>query len=133
MPDPTAVTLAGVVVPVGTAQGAVAAGLISSYESLPAYMLELQRRRDVLPRRPLGLSVEVPEGGWSLLLRGVYFGLTGNEMPERLLKEGICATWINDWGPVHGSQYIRFVFANRCAERSEGCGAKVKRSIGVGA
>ncbi|MGJ0223594.1 aminotransferase class I/II-fold pyridoxal phosphate-dependent enzyme, partial [Streptococcus pyogenes] len=132
MPDLTAVTLANVVVPVGIAQGAAAAGLISSYETLPAYLLELQRRRDVLLRELEGLPVGVPEGGWSLLLRGSDFGLDGNQISERLLQEGICATSMNGWGSVHGSQYIRFVFANESAERLEGVGAKVRRALGAG-
>jgi aspartate/methionine/tyrosine aminotransferase len=33
-------------------------------------------------------------------------------MSRRLLDHGVCATAMTGWGAAHGTQYIRFVFAN---------------------
>ena len=129
MPDLAAVGMANVVVPVGIAQDAAAIALERSYETLPAYIAELQRRRDTLLRELKGLPVGVPAGGWSMLLRVSDFGIDGAAMSERLLAEGICATAMNGWGETHGSQYIRFVFANEPAARLEGAGARIRKAL----
>jgi N-succinyldiaminopimelate aminotransferase len=52
-------------------------------------------------------------------------------MSERLLAEGICATAMKGWGETHGSQYIRFVFANEPAARLEGIGARIRKALRV--
>jgi aspartate/methionine/tyrosine aminotransferase len=129
MPDLAAVGMANVVVPVGIAQDAAAIALERSPETLPAYVAELQRRRDVLLRELKGLPVGVPAGGWSMLLRVSDFGLDGATMSERLLAEGICATGMKGWGETHGGQYIRFVFANEPAARLEGAGARIRKAL----
>ena len=131
MPDLAAVGMANVVVPVGIAQDAAAIALERSYETLPAYVAELQRRRDTLLRELTGLPVGVPAGGWSTLLRVSDFGIDGAAMSERLLAEGICATAMKGWGETHGSQYIRFVFANEPAARLEGIGARIRKALRV--
>lgn len=129
MPDLAAEGMANVVVPVGIAQDAAAIALERSPETLPAYVAELQRRRDVLLKELAGLPVGVPAGGWSMLLRVSDVGLDGAAMSERLLAEGICATGMKGWGETHGSQYIRFVFANEPAARLEGAGARIRRAL----
>ena len=131
MPDLAAVGMANVVVPVGIAQDAAAIALERSYETLPAYVAELQRRRDTLLRELTGLPVGVPAGGWSTLLRVSDFCIDGAAMSERLLAEGICATAMKGWGETHGSQYIRFVFANEPAARLEGIGARIRKALRV--
>lgn len=128
MPDLAAVGMANVVVPVGIAQDAAAIALERSPETLPDYVAELQRRRDVLLRELDGLPLGVPAGGWSMLLRVSDFGLDGARMSERLLAEGICATGMKGWGETHGGQYIRFVFANEPATRLEGAGARIRKA-----
>ena len=106
-------------------------GIVVSYETLPAYVAELERRRDVLLRQLHGLPVGVPAGGWSMLLRVSDFGIDGATMSERLLAEGICATAMKGWGETHGPQYIRFVFANEPAARLAGAGAHIRKALPV--
>ena len=129
MPDLVAVSLANVVVPVGIGQDAVAIALERSLETLPAYVAELQARRDTLVRELAGLPYGLPAGGWSMLLRVSDFGLSGAEMSERLLTQGVCATAMAGWGETHGAQYIRFVYANEPVPRLTGLGAKVRAAL----
>jgi aspartate/methionine/tyrosine aminotransferase len=129
MPDLAAVSLANVVVPVGIAQDAAALALERSAETLPAYVAELEGRRDVLLRELAGLPVGVPAGGWSMLLRVGDFGLDGATMSERLLAQDICATAMRGWGETHGPQYIRFVFANEPAARLHGIGQRIRAAL----
>jgi aspartate/methionine/tyrosine aminotransferase len=129
MPDLVAVSLANVVMPVGIAEDAAAIALEASRETLPAYVAELEQRRDVLIAELAGLPVGVPAGGWSLLLRVSDYGIDGATMSERLLEQGVAATAMAGWGESHGAQYIRFVFANEPAARLKGVGAKVRRAL----
>jgi N-succinyldiaminopimelate aminotransferase len=131
MPDLVAVSLANVVVPVGIAQDAVATALEASTASLPAYIGELERRRDLALRELAGLPVGVPAGGWSLLLRVGDFGLDGEAMSQRLLGQRVCATAMTGWGEAHGKDFIRFVFSNEPAERLVGLGVKVRAALRV--
>lgn len=129
MPDLVAVSLANVVVPVGIAQDAVAVALERSPETLPAYVGELQRRRDVLLEELDGLPVGVPAGGWSMLLRVADVGIDGRTMSERLLAEKVAATAMAGWGETHGAGFIRFVFSNEPVERLRGIGGKVRAAL----
>lgn len=131
MPDLVAVSLANVVVPVGIAQDAAAIALERSYETLPAYVAELERRRDALLNELDGLPVGVPAGGWSMLLRVSDFGIDGATLSERLLDHGIAATPMAGWGETHGPQYIRFVFSNEPVERLRGMGGEVRAALGA--
>jgi len=129
IPDLVAVSLANVVVPVGIAQDAVATALERSAETLPAYVAELQARRDAVLAGLDGLPVGVPGGGWSLLLRVSDFGIDGAEMSRRLLDQGVAATAMAGWGEIHGAQYIRFVFSNEPVERLRLLGERVRRAL----
>jgi aspartate/methionine/tyrosine aminotransferase len=129
IPDLVAVSLANCVVPVGIAQEAGAVALEDSYTSLPAYVAELQARRDVMLEELKGLPVGVPAGGWSLLMRVTDFGLTGPQLSDRLLKENVAATPMTGWGERYGSDFIRFVFSNEPAVRLRGLGERVKRAL----
>jgi aspartate/methionine/tyrosine aminotransferase len=131
LPDLVAVSLANVVVPVGIAQDAAATALERSRETLPAYVGELQRRRDAVLAELEGLPVGVPGGGWSLLMRVSDFGMDGAALSERLLGHGVCATAMSGWGVMHGAQYIRFVFANEPVARLKLLGARVRAALGV--
>jgi aspartate/methionine/tyrosine aminotransferase len=130
--DIAAVSLGNVVVPVGIGQDAVALALERSARTLPAYVGELERRRDQMLRELDGLPVGVPAGGWSLLLRVSDFGIEGDEMSRRLLAHKVAATAMAGWGETHGRDFIRFVFSNEPAERLRGLGAKVRAAIGLG-
>jgi N-succinyldiaminopimelate aminotransferase len=129
MPDLVAVSLANVVVPVGIAQDAVATALENSRQTLPAYVVELERRRDALAAELAGLPFGMPAGGWSMLLRASDYGIDGAAMSERLLEQSVAATAMAGWGEIHGPQYIRFVFANEPVARLKGVGGKVRRAL----
>jgi aspartate/methionine/tyrosine aminotransferase len=129
VPDLVAVSLANVVVPVGIAQDAAAIGLIRSQDTLPPYVAELQRRRDLLSAELSGLSFGLPAGGWSMLLDASVHGLDGGMLSRRLLDQGVCATAMAGWGERHGSQYIRFVFSNEPAPRLTGLGGRVRAAL----
>lgn len=129
MPDLIAVSLANVVVPVGIAQEAAAVALERSVHELPAYVAELERRRDTVARQLDGLPFGMPAGGWSMLLRVSDFGLDGARMSERLFSQGVCATPMAGWGLAHGSDYIRFVFANEPVARLDTLGDKVRAAL----
>ena len=129
MPDVTAVSLANVVVPVGIAQDAVAVALERSTFTMSSYIAELCARRDAVIEQLEGLPVGVPGGGWSLLMRVSDFGIDGETMSRRLLDNGVCATAMKGWGVEHGSQYIRFVFANEPVERLMSLGERVRSAL----
>ena len=129
MPDLIAVSLANVVVPVGIAQAAAAVALVQSPETLPPYVAELERRRDVVAAELRGLPFGMPAGGWSMLLRVRDFGLDGAAMSDRLLAQGVCATAMTGWGVAHGADYIRFVFANEPVERLRRLGDCVRAAL----
>lgn len=131
LPDLVAVSLANVVVPVGIGQDAVATALENSAADLPAYVAELQARRDTVIEQLDGLPVGVPAGGWSALLRVSDFGLDGAAMSARLLDHGVCATAMAGWGETHGAQYIRFVYANEPVARLKLLGARVRAALEV--
>ena len=131
MPDIAAVSLANVVVPVGIAQDAVATALENSYASIGGYITALQARRDTVMEQLERLPFGVPDGGWSLLLRVSDFGIDGETMSRRLLEHGVCATAMTGWGETHGSQYIRFVFANEPVQRLELMGARVRKALSI--
>ena len=129
IPDLVAVSLANVVVPVGIAQDAAAVALKRSPQDLPAYVGELERRRDILLQELQGLPVGAPAGGWSMLLRVSDFGLTGASMSERLLRQGVAATAMTGWGETHGAQYIRFVYSNEPVARLQGFRERIDRAL----
>jgi N-succinyldiaminopimelate aminotransferase len=129
MPDLVAVSLANVVVPVGIAQEAAAVALERSQVTLPAFVAELQTRRDALIAELEGLPYGLPQGGWSMLLRVSDFGLDGATVSGRLLEQGICATPMGGWGEAHAAQYVRFVYANEPAERLRGIGARIRAAL----
>lgn len=129
VPDITAVSLANVVAPVGIAQDAVATALENSRASIGGYVAELQARRDAVMGQLEGLPFGAPDGGWSLLLRVSDFGIDGETMSQRLLDHGVCATAMAGWGEMHGSQYVRFVFANEPVYRLQLLGPRVRRAL----
>jgi len=129
VPDIVAVSLANVVVPVGIAQEAAAVALERSAADLPGYVAELQRRRDAIAAELDGLPFGLPAGGWSMLLRTADFGLSGEQLSERLLAQRVCATAMTGWGAAHGADYIRFVYANEPVPRLAGLGAKVRAAL----
>ena len=131
MGDVAAVSMANVVVPVGIAQDAVAIALDRSKHTMHDYVAELQARRDLIVSELGDLPVGIPAGGWSLLLRVSDFGIDGATCSQKLLEQGVCATAMDGWGQVHGSQYVRFVFSNETLDRLRGIGDKVRKALGI--
>ena len=129
VPDLLAVSLANVVVPVGIAQDAAAVALECSADTMPAYVAELERRRDAVAEALAGLPFGLPAGGWSMLLRVSDFGLSGETMSERLLAQNVCALGMAGWGEAHGTDYIRFVFANEPVERLRRLGPAIRAAL----
>ncbi len=129
IPDLLAVSLANVVVPVGIAQDAAAVALECSADTMPAYVAELERRRDAVAEALAGLPFGLPAGGWSMLLRVSDFGLSGETMSERLLAQNVCALGMAGWGKAHGTDYIRFVFANEPVERLQRLGPAIRAAL----
>ena len=129
MPSLVSVSLANVVVPVGIGQDGAAVALERSPATMPEYIAELQRRRDLLVEELDGLPFGLPEGGWSMLLRVSDFDLDGEQMAERLLQQGVCATAMTGWGVIHGENFIRFVYANESLERLKNLGKRVRAAL----
>jgi aspartate/methionine/tyrosine aminotransferase len=129
MPDLGLVGMANVVVPPGITQKAVAAALEESYEDVPAFVEELQARRDVCMEELKGLPVGVPAGGWAFVIRVGDLGWTGKDASEALMEQEVFATPMDGWGEVHGSQYIRVVFANEPCDRLKGLGTKFRTAL----
>lgn len=124
------VSISDVVVPVGIAQAAAAAALTAPADDLARAVATWQARRDLILKELDGLPVRSPAGGWSLLLDAGALGMTGAEASRRLFDVGrIAATAMDNWGVVHGSGYVRFVFSNEPVARLEGIGARVRRSF----
>ena len=131
VPDLGLVGMANVVVPPGITQKAVAAALEKSYENLHKTVEELQARRDICIEELKGLPVGVPAGGWAFLIRVGDLGWTGRDASDALMEYGVFTTPMDGWGDVHGSQYIRIVFANESCARLKGLGAKICPALKV--
>ena len=131
MSDIGLVGMANVVVPVGIAQRAAQAALVSSNETLQDFVQELEKRRDLCMLELKGLPVGVPAGGWSFVLQVELLGWSATEAAAALLKQGVCVTPMDGWGKVHGSQYVRFVFSNEPGDRLKGLGDKVRNALKI--
>jgi N-succinyldiaminopimelate aminotransferase len=131
MSDLGLVGMANVVVPPGITQKAVEAALENSYETLPEVVKELQARRDVCIAELKGLPLGVPSGGWSFIVRVGDVGWSGKDASEALINHDVFTTPMDGWGEVHGSEYIRIVFANEPCDRLKGLGAKICAALGL--
>jgi aspartate/methionine/tyrosine aminotransferase len=122
------VSISDVVVPVGIAQEAARAALQA--DDVAQAVAVWERRRDLIVREADELPIRRPAGSWSMLLDASELGLTGAEASRRLFDVGrIAATPMDNWGEVHGSQYVRFVFSNETEARLEGIGERLRRSL----
>jgi aspartate/methionine/tyrosine aminotransferase len=122
------VSISDVVVPVGIAQEAARAALQA--HDVGHAVAVWERRRDLIVREADELPIRRPAGSWSMLLDASELGLTGAEASRRLFDVGrIAATPMDNWGEVHGSQYVRFVFSNEPEARLKGIGERLRRSL----
>jgi aspartate/methionine/tyrosine aminotransferase len=130
IPDIALVSMANVVVPVGIAQSAAAAGLELGDDDVAKAVAVWQQRRNILLQELAGLPIVRPAGGWSLLLDGTPLGLTGSQMAEALFQHSrIAATPMDGWGIVNGKQFLRLVFSNESAQRLGGIGERVRSAL----
>jgi aspartate/methionine/tyrosine aminotransferase len=122
------VSISDVVVPVGIAQEAARAALEA--DDVANAVAVWEARRDLIVREAGDLPIRRPSGSWSMLLDASELGLTGAVASERLLEVGrIAATPMDNWGEVHGAQYVRFVFSNEPESRLEGIGERLRKSL----
>jgi aspartate/methionine/tyrosine aminotransferase len=122
------VSISDVVVPVGIAQPAALAALEA--DDVADAVAIWEGRRDLILDELHDLPVRAPMGGWSMLVDASELGLTGAQASRRLFDTGrIAATPMENWGSVHGSQYVRLVFSNEPVERLSGIGERVRDSL----
>ncbi len=130
MADIGLVSISDVVVPVGIAQAAARAALQAPAADVQAAVAEWERRRNLLVEELEGLPFRRPAGGWSGLLAADELGFTGTELSQRLFRSGgVAATAMDNWGDVHGAQYLRLVFSNEPLTRLAGLGARVRAAL----
>jgi aspartate/methionine/tyrosine aminotransferase len=126
------VSISDVVVPVGIAQAAAAAALSEPPEDVRVAVTIWEARRNRVVAELDGLPLRPAEGGWSMLLDAGELGFSGREASERLFRIGrIAATPMDNWGRIHGSQLVRFVFSNEPEARLWGMGGRVRRSLAL--
>jgi aspartate/methionine/tyrosine aminotransferase len=124
------VSISDVVVPVGIAQAAAAAALAEPAEDVRTAVATWEARRDLIVRELEGLPLRKPAGSWSMLLDAGELGMTGAEASGRLFELGqVAATPMDNWGVVHGAQYVRLVFSNEPLERLAGLAERFRRSL----
>ena len=124
------VSISDVVVPVGIAQAAAAAALNEPAEDVRGAVATWEARRDLIVEELAGLPLNRPAGSWSMLFDAGALGMSGVEASGRLFEQGqVAATPMDNWGEVHGSQYVRLVFSNEPVERLKGIGERFRRSL----
>jgi N-succinyldiaminopimelate aminotransferase len=131
MKDIGLVSLSNVVCQTGISMEGVAAALNASDDGLKQAIFTWEKRRNLLLHELSDLTVISPHGGWSFLLDVQNFGISSQEVSERLLKEAkIATTPMIGWGK-QAAHYVRFVFSNEPEERLLGVGYKVKKALGL--
>jgi aspartate/methionine/tyrosine aminotransferase len=124
------VAISNVVCPVGIAQQAAALALETGDDGIAACTAVWQRRHDFLVQalRP-GFDVVPARGGWSFLIDFRARGLTGAEASRRLLREGVAATAMENWGEGETSGFLRLVYANEPIERLADIAQRFERAF----
>lgn len=124
------VSISDVVVPVGIAQAGAAAALREPESDVRAAVATWEGRRDLIIAELDGLPIRRPAGSWSMLLDASELGFSGQEAASRLFERGrVAATPMDNWGVVHGAQYVRLVFSNEPIERLQGIGERFRTSL----
>lgn len=114
----------------GFAQVGAHAALIASDDGVSDAVREWQARRDLIVQELEGLTVVIPEGGWSLLIDAEAAGTPAPQLSERLLERGrIAATPMTAWGSEVAPRYVRLVYANESLDRLRGIGERVRAAL----
>ncbi|MBT5220185.1 MAG: pyridoxal phosphate-dependent aminotransferase [Woeseia sp.] len=128
--DVASVSLANVVCQTGIAMGAVATAINDQDDGIEAFVVELQKRRDLIINELSDFRVIPPHGGWSMLVDVSSLGIDGPTASKLLLKKGgIAATAMVNWGGDHCANYVRLVFANESLDRLANIGERFRRAL----
>jgi N-succinyldiaminopimelate aminotransferase len=124
------VALGNVVCTVGIAQQAVASAIEAEDDGISHCTSEWQARHDCIVKllQPK-YDVIQAKGGWSLLVDVSKHGMTGAEASKRLLKVGVAATSMENWGLENTKNYIRLVYANEPTIRLATLAERFERAI----
>ena len=124
------VAISNVVCPVGIAQQAVAAAIEASDDGIAGSVVTWQQRHDFIVRSLAPDFDVIPAaGGWSLLIDMAKHGRTGALASAAVLKHGVAATSMENWGEDDTARYLRLVFANEPLERLHDLAPRLRRAI----
>ena len=124
------VAISNVVCPVGIAQQAVAAAIDASDDGIASCVATWQQRHDFIVRSLAPDFDVIPAaGGWSLLIDMAKHGRTGALASAAVLKHGVAATSMENWGEDDTARYLRLVFANEPLERLHDLAPRLRRAI----
>lgn len=128
--DVARVSISNVVCQTGIAMGAVATAITCADDGIPAFVAELQARRDLLLDELADFKVIPPQGGWSFLVDVSSLGFDGAEASRLLLEKGkIAATPMINWGGAQCANYVRVVFSNESVNRMQGIGDRFRHAL----
>jgi N-succinyldiaminopimelate aminotransferase len=128
--DIARVSITNVVCQTGIAMGAVAVAIEGDDHQIPAFVAELEARRDLLLEELSEFKIIPPHGGWSLLVDVSPLGMDGPEASRRLLEKGkIAATPMINWGGEHCANYVRLVYSNESRYRLQGIGERFRMAL----
>jgi len=124
------VAISNVVCPVGIAQQAAAAAIDAPDDGIARCVATWQQRHDLLVRELSPRWRVVPAaGGWSLLIDCAPEGLSGAQASAALLRQGVAATSMENWGDDDTARYLRLVFANEPLERLRDLASRLARAF----
>jgi len=75
------------------------------------------------------VAVIPAHGGWSLLVDMAPRGLTGAQSSAALLRQGVAATSMENWGEQDTARHVRLVFANEPIERLSDLMPRFRRAL----
>ncbi|HEX6019663.1 MAG TPA: pyridoxal phosphate-dependent aminotransferase [Burkholderiaceae bacterium] len=124
------VAISNVVCPVGIAQQAVATAIEAGDDGIAHCVAVWQQRHDFIVRALATEYAVVPaHGGWSLLIDMASRGLTGAQASAALLRQGVAATSMENWGEHDTARFLRLVFANEPIERLHDLLPRFRRAL----
>ena len=126
------VAISNVVCPVGIAQQAVAAAIDAPDDGIARCVATWQQRHDhIVQALSPDCRVIPATGGWSLLVDVAPLGLTGAQASAAVLRHGVAATSMENWGEDDTARYLRLVFANEPLERLHDLPLRLQRTVGT--
>ena len=124
------VAISNVVCPVGIAQQAVAAAIEAPDDGIARCVVAWQQRHDAIVSALAPEFAVVPaHGGWSLLIDMAPRGLTGAQASAAVLRHGVAATSMENWGEDDCARYLRLVFANEPVGRLRDLLPRLQRAL----